>query len=87
MASIMDTLRSWLSTDRGELEDYDVEEYVLERRRPKPNPRVRSYNDILSPEEVIQHEDLQDGEYLLQELKTTGTVGEVVWEEELTFDE
>lgn len=83
MASILETIRSWIESD----EEYEVEGYVLERRTPDPNPRVATYETAPSPEEVRQREDLQDGEYLLQELKTTGTVGEVVWEEELTASE
>lgn len=85
MASILETIRSWVETDRTGTDDYEVDGYVLERRHPDPNTRVATYEEELSPEEVSGREDLQDGEYLLQELKPTGSVGEVVWEAELTF--
>lgn len=87
MASILEAIRSWIGTDPDEMVDYEVEAYVLERRVPDPNPRVVTYDDVLSPEEVREREELQDGEYLLQELKSTGTVGAVVWEAELSFSD
>ena len=85
MAPILDTLRSLIGTDDG-TKDYEVQGYVLERRVPDPNPRVTSYDEALSPEEVTQREDLPDGEYVLQELKTTGSAGEIIWREELAFE-
>lgn len=87
MAQIVERIRSWLQVERGGPDDYTVEAYVLERRTPDPNPRVKTYDDITSPEEVRTQEDLQDGDYLLLELKSTGTVGEVIWEEEIAFSE
>lgn len=87
MARIVERIRSWLQTERGGPEDYTVDAYVLERRSPDPNPRVKTFDDIHSPDEVRTEEDLQDGEYLLLELKSTGTVGEVIWEEEIAFSD
>jgi len=72
MAPIVDTLRSMFGVDDSD-DDYEVAEYVLERRVPDPNPRVTDYNEALTPGEVIEHEDLPDGEYILQELKSTGS--------------
>jgi hypothetical protein len=86
MAPIVDTLRSMFGVDDSD-DDYEVAEYVLERRVPDPNPRVTDYNEALTPGEVIEHEDLPDGEYILQELKSTGSAGEIVWREELDFPE
>lgn len=85
MANLLDRFLSWLTTERGGPNEYTVEAYILERRDPDPNPRVTTYDEILSPETVEQQEEFQDGEYLLLELKTTGTVGDVIWEEELSF--
>ncbi len=87
MVLILGTIRSWLETDRGELEDYEVKEYVLERRRPDPNPRVATYDESMTPAEVMSHDNLQAGEYVLQEIKETGTAGDVIWKEELPTNE
>lgn len=81
-ASLLDKLADMLGS--GE-EEYEVDEYVLERREPDPNPRVKTYDELVSPDDVEDDGGLQSGIYLLQEIKTTGTAGEVVWEEELTF--
>lgn len=86
MVLILDTIRSWLDTDRGEIEEYDVKEYVLERRHPDPNPRVTTFDEELAPEDIMNQESLPSGTYVFQEIKDTGTAGEVLWEAELTFD-
>lgn len=86
MVLILDTIRSWFQTERGELEEYEVLEYVLERRHPDPNPRVTTFDDPVEPEDVMAQESLPSGSYVLQEIKETGTAGEVVWEADLTFD-
>lgn len=83
--SLMDTIRAFL--EEGEPEDYEVAEYVLERRDPDPNPRVTTYDEPVEPEEVEEEDDLPSGEYLLQEVKESGMAGDVVWHEELTFEE
>lgn len=86
MVLILDTIRSWFQTERGEIEDYEVKEYVLERRSPDPNPRVATFDEKMEPETVMQQENHVSGTYVLQEIKETGTAGEVLWQEELTFD-
>ncbi len=85
-SSLIDRLVSWI-TSEVEVEDYDVAGYVLERRDPDPNPRVATYDELVDPEEVTAEDGLQSGEYLLQELKDNGMVGETVWHEDLTFEE
>lgn len=82
MTSLLDKLADLFGSDD---EGYEVEEYVLERREPDPNPRVKTYDERVSPSDVEDDDGLPSGTYLLQEIKTTGTAGEVVWEEELTF--
>lgn len=76
--SLIDKLQSYLASD----EEYEVDGYVLERREPDPDPRVREFDDPVSPED-LPAEDLQAGTYLLQELKANGLVGETVWEADL----
>lgn len=83
MASIVDTIRDFLRTDRPD-DDYEVDEYVLERKEPDSEHRVRSYDEPVSPEEVAADDDLPDGVYLLQEIKASGMAGDVVWTEELS---
>lgn len=83
MASIVETLREYLG---GGEDDYEVAEYVLERREPDPEHRVRSYDEQVSPEEVASDPELGSGVYLLQEIKASGMAGEVVWTEELSTD-
>ena len=83
--TLIDRLVGWVTSDVEE--DYEVAEYVLERREPDPNPRVRTYDDRVSPEEVETAGGFPTGEYLLQELKDNGMVGETVWHETLTIEE
>jgi hypothetical protein len=83
--SLIDTIREFL--EDGEPEEYEVAEYVLERREPDPNPRVITYEELVEPGEVEAEHDLTSGEYLLQEIKESGMAGDVVWREELTFEE
>lgn len=83
--SLIDTIRGFL--DEGEPEEYEVAEYVLERREPDPNPRVTTYDEYVDPADVEAEGDRPSGKYLLQEIKESGMAGDVVWEEELTFDE
>lgn len=93
MASLIDRLREYVSsevTDREE--EYEVDEYVLERVEPDPNPRIRTYDAPVEPDEVAsgdaQSDDaLPSGTYQLQEIKTSGMAGDVLWKVELTFDE
>ena len=85
MAGILDTLRSYLEDGRSG--DYEVDEYVLERREPDPEPRVATYDDHVSPEDVEAEGGLPSGTYLLQEVKTSGMAGEVMWEDDLEFGE
>lgn len=85
MASIVQTLREYLGGDGGD-DDYEVDEYVLERREPDPEHRVRSYDERVSPREVASDADLPGGVYLLQEIKASGMAGDVVWTEELLAD-
>lgn len=85
MASIVETIREYLGGDGGD-DDYEVEEYVLERREPDTEHRVRAYDERVSPEEVAADGDLPSGVYLLQEVKTSGMAGDVVWTEELATD-
>jgi hypothetical protein len=84
--SLIDRLVGWV-TSEVEDQDYEVAGYVLERRDPDPNPRVTTYDERMSPEEIEGEGGLPSGEYLLQELKDNGMVGETVWHEELTFGE
>ncbi|MEF8791492.1 MAG: hypothetical protein V5A61_15305 [Haloarculaceae archaeon] len=84
--SLIDRLTDWLKSEVGE-EEYEVVGYVLERRDPDPNPRVTTYEDRVSHEEIEAEGGYPTGEYLLQELKANGMVGETVWHEELTFEE
>lgn len=67
-------------TARGDFDDYVVKEYVLERRRPDPTPGVATYNYALTADELLEQEAFPPGEYLLQEIKETGTAGAVIWE-------
>jgi hypothetical protein len=85
-SSLIDRLVSWITSEVGE-EDYEVAGYVLERRDPEPNPRVATYDELVDPEEVTAEDGLPSGEYLLQELKDNGMVGETVWHEDLAFEE
>lgn len=85
MAGILDTIRDYLAEDRDD--DYEVDEYVLERREPDPESRVATYDEHVSPEEVEAQGGLPSGEYLLQEVKASGMAGDVVWEEDLEFEE
>ena len=84
--SLIDRLVAWATSDVEEA-DYEVAGYVLERRDPDPNPRVTTFDDPLSPEEVEARGGHPTGEYLLQELKENGMVGETVWHEDLSFEE
>lgn len=77
---VISFLREWLtSTD----EDYEVEEYVLSRRNPDPENRIRVYDSPMASEEVEADESLPAGTYILQEVKPSGMAGDVVWEEEI----
>lgn len=84
--SLIDRLVAWVTSDVEE-ENYEVAGYVLERREPNPNPRVTTYDERVSPEDITAENSLLSGEYLLQELKDNGMVGETVWHEDLTFEE
>lgn len=88
MASIIDRVRDYLRSD----DEYEVDEYVLERRTPDANPRVRVFDTPVTPGDVRTEvrrsgEELPSGTYLLQEIKHSGMAGDVVWTEELSFDE
>lgn len=83
MVSIIDRLRRYVSSEMSSEEELAVDEYVLERRDPDPNPRVRTYDDQVSPEEVASDADLPEGTYQLQEIKENGMAGDVVWAEEI----
>lgn len=88
MASIIDTLREYVRSGvTASEEEYEVDEYVLERRDPDPEPRVRTYADPVTAQDVVDRERLPSGVYLLQEIKASGMAGDVVWREELTFEE
>lgn len=84
--SLIDRLVAWVTSDVEEA-DYEVAGYVLERRDPDPNPRVRTYDERVAPEDISSENGLPSGEYLLQELKDNGMVGETVWHEDLAFEE
>lgn len=84
--SLIDRLVAWVTSDVEE-EDYEVAGYVLERRDPDPNPRVTTYDERVTPEDLTAENGPPSGEYLLQELKDNGMVGETVWHESLTFEE
>lgn len=85
MAGMLDKLRSYLDT--GTNDEYEVAEYVLERREPDPEPRAETFDDPVTPDDVTAEADLPSGEYLLQEIKASGMAGDVVWEAELDFEE
>lgn len=73
-------LKGWLKPPE---EDYEVEEYVLSRREPNPENRIKVYDSPTDSEAVEADESLPPGIYILQEIKSNGMAGEVVWEEEL----
>lgn len=77
---LLDRLTSWM--EPSEDETYEVREYVLSRREPDPQNRLRVFEEPIGPEEV-ELDDLEAGVYLLQEIKPTGMAGAVVWEEAL----
>jgi len=87
MASIIDRVRSYVRSELSSDEDYAVDEYVLERREPDPESRVRTYDQPVSAQEVRTGEDLPSGTYLLQEIKTSGMAGDIRWTEDIDFDE
>lgn len=88
MASIIDRLREYVRSEvRASEEEQAIDEYVLERRDPDPNPRVRTYDHPISPDEVASESELQPGTYLLQEIKESGMAGDVVWTEEFSFED
>jgi hypothetical protein len=87
MASIIDRLRSYLESELSSDDDYEVDEYVLERREPDPEARVRTYDEPVSAQPITTEEELPSGTYLLQEIKPSGMAGEVVWTEELDFED
>ncbi|MFB6112615.1 MAG: hypothetical protein ABEJ58_00770 [Halodesulfurarchaeum sp.] len=69
----------------------DTDYYVLERAEPEADPRVEEFDEKVTPEDVMAMDEfskgtIMDGKYILQEILTTGTAGEVIWEEELEFD-
>jgi hypothetical protein len=68
-------------------DDYRVAEFALERRDPDPKPRVKTFDYYVHPEEVAAMSDLPAGTYILQEVKPGGQAGDVVWKEELDFEE
>lgn len=79
---LLDSIKSWFNPDGDD--DYEVAEYVLSRREPDPENRIRSYESVVTPEEVLEDADgLPGGVYLLQEVKPHGMAGKVVWEEAL----
>lgn len=84
MASIIDDIRDYIRaavTDSSG--DYEVDEYVLERREPDQNPRVTSYDELVSSSDVETDADLPPGTYALREIKSSGMAGDVVWQAEL----
>lgn len=80
MAGLLDRLSEWA---RQPEESYEVDEYVLSRVEPDPENRLRVYDDPVDPDDVAADVELSPGVYLLQEIKTSGMAGEVLWEEEL----
>lgn len=86
MAGIISQIRDVLTSDPVE-EEYEVDEYVLERRYPDPEPRVASYDVPMTPTQIQDEGELPTGTYLLQEIKPSGMAGDVMWEEELSFEE
>ncbi|MFB6161470.1 MAG: hypothetical protein ABEJ61_09895 [Haloferacaceae archaeon] len=86
MAGILSQLRELVTSDPVD-EGYEVDVYVLERRTPDPEPRVASYDEPVTPVQVRERDELPPGTYLLQEVKSSGMAGEVVWEEELSGEE
>lgn len=87
MPSIIDRLRSYVRSGLSSDEDYAVAEYVLERREPDPEARVRTYDTPVSAQDVRTEDDLPPGTYLLQEIKPNGMAGDILWTEDLSFDD
>lgn len=84
MPSIIGRLREYVRSEVGASdEEQAIDEYVLERRDPDPNPRVRTYDHPITPDDVVTDSELQPGTYLLQEIKESGMAGDVVWTEEI----
>lgn len=82
---LLERLLAWARSPNEE--DYEVQEYVLSRREPEPENRLLVFDEPVSPSEARAEADLEPGVYLLQEIKTSGLAGEVVWEETLGEDD
>ena len=81
MASgVIQTIKEWIGSPADE---YEVEEYVLSRREPDPENRIREYDSPIDSETIEAEESLPAGTYILQEVKPSGMAGDVVWEKEL----
>lgn len=80
MGGLLDRLAEWA---RPSEDSYEVDEYVLARVEPDPENRLEVFDDPVEPAAVEADAELSPGVYLLQEVKTSGMAGEVVWEEEL----
>lgn len=79
-AGVFQTIREWIGSPD---EEYEVESYVLTRREPDPENRIREYDSPVESGTIEADESLPPGTYILQEIKPSGMAGDVVWEEEL----
>lgn len=77
---VLRSVKEWVSSSD---DDYEVEEYVLSRREPDPENRIRVYDSPTDGDAVESDESLPPGTYILQEVKPSGMAGDVVWEEEI----
>ena len=85
---LLDSIMDFFSEPEVEA---DIDHYVLERSEPEPDPRVEEFDEAVSPEEVAEMDEFSkgqtiSGEYILQEILSTGSAGEVIWEAELEFE-
>lgn len=81
---VIEFLKEWIQP--SVTEDYEVEEYVLSRRNPDPENRIAVYDEPKSPDDIGEDRSLSPGTYILQEIKTNGMAGDVVWETTLGED-
>lgn len=77
---VIESIKDWLQPPDDE---YAVQEYVLSRSEPDPENRIRIYDSPTDPGEVQADESLPAGTYILQEVKSSGMAGDIVWEEEI----
>lgn len=80
VGDVISSIEEWMASTE---DDYEVEEYVLTRREPDPENRVRVYDSPADSDEVEANGSLPPGTYILQEVKPSGMAGQVVWEEEI----